>query len=47
MKYAELKSTSGSHMIDDIYENFRLSWVQTALRSPVSVSGVHIEINDK
>ena len=47
MKYAELKSTSGSHMIDDTYENFRLSWVQTARRSPVSVSGVHIEINDK
>lgn len=47
MKYAELKNVIGSHIIDDTYENFRLSWVQSARRYPVSVSGLHIEINDK
>ena len=47
MKYAELKNTAGSHLIDDTYENLRLIWTQSTLDRPNPISGIHVEVNDQ
>lgn len=47
MKYAEIRNHEGSQMIDDTYENFRLSWTQSASMPIPGVTGVHIDVNEK
>ena len=50
MNYAEIRNNAGSQMIDDTYENFRLSWAQPFISRDMGsgmVTGVHVEVNEK
>lgn len=48
MNYAEIRNDAGSLMVDDTYENFRLTWVQSAAALEIGqqlATGVHVEID--
>ena len=46
MRYAEIRNSAGSYIIDDTYHNYRLNWMPD-VKSQRCLTGLGIERNDK